>query len=260
MECRFKIAISLWERLCPFATHVPMPNHECKINFSDLEKEKTILYVMIPYQACNMEWYISFLTTQSLDILMEQARKHQSGCLKYPVCFTLDNFRNNIYAPQLSEKLRDSSKIGFLFLFCTRSLYLLAMYYSDEWESMLRAADVLVYLGALETDELIPTTEMYLIHCFGAQLAIQTHPLRSICILCKETSEAKRLAAHNRELCSQFADVLRKVLQDAEYCAVCVKGEKPIYDCLYHADDLDRNGYKKRFKYNRIDWAEISKD
>lgn len=138
---------------------------------------------MIPYQACNMEWYISFLTTQSLDILMERARKHQSGCLKYPVCFALDNFRNNIYAPKLS-----------------------------------------------------------------------------ICILCKETSEAKRLAAHNRELCSQFADVLRKVLQDAEYCAVCAKGEKPIYDCLYHADDLDRNGYKKRFKYNRIDRAEISKD
>ena len=167
MECRFKIAISLWERLCPFATHVPMPNHECEINFSDLEKEKTILYVMIPYQACNMEWYISFLTTQSLDILMEQARKHQSGCLEDPVCFMLDNFRNNLYALKLSEKLRDSSKIGVSFLFCARSLYLLAMYYSDEWESMLRAADVLVYLGALETDELIPATEMYLIHCFG---------------------------------------------------------------------------------------------
>ena len=63
MEYRLKIATSLWERLCPFATHVPMPNHECEINFSDLEKEKTILYVMIPYQAYNMKWYMSFLTT-----------------------------------------------------------------------------------------------------------------------------------------------------------------------------------------------------
>lgn len=133
------------------------------------------------------------------------------------------------------------------------------MYYGDEWEAMIRMADIFVYLGVLETDELTPTTEMYLTHRFEKQLATRTHPLRPICILCRETSEIKRLAARNRELCSQFADVLRYVSQDAEHCVVCVRDEKPIYDRLYRADNLDWVGYRKRFRYYQTDMTKIHK-
>lgn len=52
----------------------------------------------------------------------------------------------------------------------------------------------------------------------------------------REILWVKRLAVHNRELCSQFADDLH-------------------YDCLHRADNPDWTGYRKRFRYHQTGLA-----
>ena len=129
-------------------------NNPKKINFFDMGKRKTILFVTISDTDRSMDRLANLFYTQALHVLCNSAdREYEDGRLDIPVRFILDDFATNIYLADFDKSISMiRSREIYVSLILQSLSQLESLYGHAKSMTILNNADNLLYLGGQDVE------------------------------------------------------------------------------------------------------------
>ena len=117
------------------------------INFSDLGRKKTALYVISSDTNSTFDFLLTIFFSQMLDKLYEEA-DNNGGSLKIPVVFFLDEFANIGRIPDFDRKIATARSRKLSFNVILQSLEQLENIYGNSYETIVGNCDSHLFLGS----------------------------------------------------------------------------------------------------------------
>ena len=129
-------------------------NNPKKINFSDMGKRKTALFVTVSDTDRSMDRLANLFYTQALHVLCNSAdREYEDGRLDIPVRFMLDDFATNIYLADFDKSISMiRSREIYVSLILQSLSQLESLYGHAKAMTILNNADNLLYLGGQDVE------------------------------------------------------------------------------------------------------------
>lgn len=222
------ILITAAVRLAPFNIDaVESLTSEDDMDLSGLGDEKTITYIIVPQGNNPYAFLVNMMYSQMFDSLYNHAATDCEGLrLKYDVRFILDEFANIGVIPEFQVKLTTMRKYGLSCMIFIQAVSQIKTLYKDDWETLMGACDVLVYLGGNELSSMEDLSK---------KLGDQTIRVRdsSRTKSAKGGSDSHSIKYTKRALLT--VDEIRRLKKG--YCIIVVKGEQPFYDKKYSTFD-----------------------
>lgn len=128
--------------------------NKCKINFTDLGRRKTAVFLTISDMERSMDRLVNLFYTQALQELCRSADRDYYDCrLKVPVRFILDDFATNAYIPDFDKIISviRSREISVSLIIQSLS-QLEAMYGEAKSKTIMNNCDNCLYLGGQDVD------------------------------------------------------------------------------------------------------------
>lgn len=221
------IQITLFSRLGKFnldSIEKLSTTTEDDLGLFSIPEEKSVLFAITPVADTSLNFFVSMLYGQLLDIVYRYGGEH--GRLKVPLHLLMDEFANITLPRDFEKYLATFRKFGVSASIILQDLSQLKALYEKEWQSIIGNCDSLVYLGGNEE-----STCKYISELIGKQ-TIRTNTFgysRG-----RNGSSSKNEQQLGRELMTP--DEVRAL--DNSKAVLLIRGESPILDQKY---DLTRH-------------------
>ncbi len=192
---------------------------EDSLGLYDIPKEKSVLFAITPVADTSLNFFVSMLYGQLLDVIYRYGGAH--GRLDVPLHLLMDEFANICLPKDFEKYLATFRKYGVSASIILQDLSQLKALYEKEWQSIVGNCDSLLYLGGNEE-----STCKYISELIGKQ-TIKTNTFgfnRG-----RNGGSSKNEQQLGRELLTP--DEVRSL--NNRYCVLLLRGEPPIMDLKF---------------------------
>ena len=191
------------------------------MDLPSLGERKTALFAIIPDNDSSFNFLVSILYTQLFQQLFREADSQESGMLKVPVHFLMDEFAN-ISIPDDFEKILSVMRSRGIFVsIILQNMAQLKALFEKQWESIAGNCDEFLYLGGNEQ-----ATHKYVSEMLGKE-TIDTNTYGKT--TGRSGHYSTNYAQSGRELL--YPDEVRML--DNDYAVLFRRGERPVMDRKY---------------------------
>ncbi len=221
-----------------------------ELELSEMGKEKTALYALIPDNDTSYNFLVSILYTQLFQQLFRVADEN-GGRLPVPVHFLMDEF-SNVSLPDDFDKILSvmrSREVSVSIIL--QNIAQLKALFEKQWESIVGNCDEFLYLGGNEL-----ATHKYVSELMGkSTIDTNTYGKSSG----KSGSYSTNYQITGRELLTP--DEVRQL--DNKYALLFIRGERPIkdlkYDIMKHPNiGRTPDGGRKPYEHGKTEESKIS--